>query len=88
MQLFEALGFPVNLPVGDLTGFWGRGRYVSPFLFLFLFLFFFFLYMFIFIVFWLSQFSFVLLRYSADIACIDRDDGRDVEMVGEVGGKV
>ncbi|KAE8168704.1 GPR1/FUN34/YaaH-class plasma membrane protein [Aspergillus tamarii] len=42
VQLFEALGFPVNLPVGDLTGFWGRGR----------------------------------------------DDGRDVEMVGEVGRKV
>ncbi|KAE8312234.1 GPR1/FUN34/yaaH family-domain-containing protein [Aspergillus transmontanensis] len=24
VQLFEALGFPVNLPVGDLSGFWGR----------------------------------------------------------------
>ncbi|KAE8340823.1 hypothetical protein BDV24DRAFT_164042 [Aspergillus arachidicola] len=26
VQLFEALGFPVNLPVGDLSGFWGRGE--------------------------------------------------------------
>ncbi|RAQ67506.1 protein alcS [Aspergillus flavus] len=24
VQLFEALGFPVNLPVGDLSRFWGR----------------------------------------------------------------
>ncbi|KAB8205120.1 GPR1/FUN34/YaaH-class plasma membrane protein [Aspergillus parasiticus] len=24
VQLFEALGFPVNLPVGDLSVFWGR----------------------------------------------------------------
>ncbi|KOC12586.1 hypothetical protein AFLA70_278g001571, partial [Aspergillus flavus AF70] len=30
VQLFEALGFPVNLPVGDLSRFWSRveGRYV------------------------------------------------------------
>ncbi|KAE8135927.1 Protein alcS [Aspergillus pseudotamarii] len=42
LQLFEASGFPVNLPVGDLSGFWGRGR----------------------------------------------DGGRDVEMVGDVGGEV
>ncbi|KAL3471673.1 GPR1/FUN34/yaaH family-domain-containing protein [Aspergillus californicus] len=25
-QLFDAVGFPVSLPVGDLEGFWGRGE--------------------------------------------------------------
>ncbi|KAE8329401.1 GPR1/FUN34/yaaH family-domain-containing protein [Aspergillus sergii] len=43
VQLFEALGFPVNLPVGDLSRLWGRGE--------------------------------------------RRDSERDVEMVGDVGGK-